>query len=152
MKKTQKNTRRTPKQSGFSMIELLVALAIMAVLASLVAPRLLTQVDRSKVQAAKAQARSLKTSLDALRLDLGRYPTQEEGLTLLVTAPADVNLRSAWFGPYMDGDVPSDPWGNAYVYQPPLTDTNGVTGSPKIISYGADAKTGGTGLNQDISV
>lgn len=148
MKTALKKTR----QRGFSMIELLVALAIMAVLASLVAPRLLNQVDRSKVQAAKAQARSLKTSLDALRLDLGRYPTTEEGLALLTTPPADAALRSSWFGPYMDGDVPADPWGNPYIYQPPVTDQNGLTGAPKIISYGADAQIGGAGMNQDIGV
>ncbi len=139
-------------ERGFSMIELLVALAIMAVLASLVAPRLMNNVDRSKVQAAKAQARSLKTSLDALRLDMGRYPTAEEGLNLLVTPPQDAGLRANWFGPYMDGDLPNDPWGNAYVYQPPTVGVNGVMGSPRIISYGADAETGGEGMNQDIAL
>ncbi len=148
----RKQSLASRRERGFSMIELLVALAIMAVLASLVAPQLMNNLDRSKVQAAKAQARSLKTSLDALRLDLGRYPTAEEGLKILVTPPQDAGLRANWFGPYMDGDLPSDPWGNAYVYQPPTVGENGVVGSPRIISYGADAATGGEGLNQDISL
>ncbi len=139
-------------ERGYSLMELLVALAIMAILASLVAPRLFNQVDRSKVSAARAQARSLKTSMDAMRLDMGRYPTQEEGLSLLVKPPSDTAVSSLWFGPYLDGDLPNDPWGNPYFYVAPGQNEGGVFVSPKIISYGADNKEGGDGMNADISV
>lgn len=139
-------------QAGYSLLEILVVLAIMAVLATLVAPRLFNQVDRSKITTAKAQARSLKTSLDAMRLDIGRYPTAEEGLSLLIAPPADVAVRASWFGPYVDGDLPADPWGNPYRYFPPQTDESGLTQGPRIVSFGADNAEGGTGLDQDIEV
>jgi len=139
-------------EQGFSLLEMLVVLAIMGVLATLVAPRLFNQVDRSKITAAQAQARSLRTSLDALRLDIGRYPTAEEGLAILVTPPTDKRLRSNWLGPYIEGDLPADPWGNPYRYAPPATDAAGFALRPKIYSYGADNQAGGTGLNGDIEV
>lgn len=144
--------RRTARQRGFSLLEILVVLAIMGVLATLVAPRLFNQVDRSKITAATAQARSLKTSLDAMRLDIGRYPTADEGLSLLVTPPNDPAARATWFGPYIEGDLPADPWGNPYRYQPPSTDEAGFSLSPKIISLGADNAEGGAGANQDITL
>ena len=145
--------RENRHQAGYSLLEILVVLAIVAVLATLVAPRLLNQVDRSQVVAAKAQARSLKTSLDALRLDMGRYPTSEEGLSLLLAPPADASAQANWFGPYIDGDaLPRDPWGNPYIYSPPKTDEAGVRRSPRIVSYGADNVEGGEGLDEDIEV
>ena len=144
---------RDNRQAGYSLLEILVVLAIMAVLATLVAPRLFNQVDRSKITTAKAQARSLKTSLDALRLDIGRYPTAEEGLSLLVAPPSDASARASWFGPYVDGEaLPVDPWGNAYVYIPPQTDESGLARGPRIVSLGADNAQGGTGLDEDIEV
>jgi len=140
-------------QKGFSLTELLVVMAIMALLASLVAPRLFNQLDKSKVSAARAQIRSLKTSLDALRLDIGRYPTREEGLSLLVKPPVSAggnnNGQSLWIGPYIDQDIPFDPWGNAYIYVDPASSETGV---PRIISYGQDGKAGGTGLDSDVSL
>ncbi len=139
-------------QRGYSLLEILVVLAIMAVLATLVAPRLFNQVDRSKITTAKAQARSLKISLDAMRLDMGRYPTAEEGLLLLVAPPNDAATRASWFGPYVDGELPSDPWGNAYRYFPPQTDESGLTRGPRIVTYGADNAEGGEGLDQDIEI
>lgn len=140
-------------QRGYSLLEILVVLAIMAVLATLVAPRLFNQVDRSKITAAQAQARSLKTSLDAMRLDMGRYPTAEEGLSLLVAPPADAAARASWYGPYVDGDtLPTDPWGNAYRYFPPQTDETGLTRGPRIVTFGADNAEGGEGLDKDIEI
>ncbi|MEM8770374.1 MAG: type II secretion system major pseudopilin GspG [Pseudomonadota bacterium] len=146
------STESKRRQAGYSLLEILVVLAIMAVLATLVAPRLFNQVDRSKVTTAKAQARSLKTSLDAMRLDMGRYPTSAEGLSLLTAPPDDTAVRASWFGPYVDGDLPVDPWGNPYRYFPPQTDENGLSTGPRIVSYGADNAEGGDGLNQDIEL
>ncbi len=145
-------TQKRRRQAGYSLLEILVVLAIMAVLATLVAPRLFNQVDRSKITTAKAQARSLKTSLDAMRLDMGRYPTAEEGLTLLIAPPNDASARALWFGPYVDGELPRDPWGNAYRYFPPQTDSAGLRQGPRIVTYGADNAEGGEGLDQDIAI
>jgi len=144
--------RARKNQRGYSLLEILVVLAIMAVLATLVAPRLFNQVDKSKVTAAQAQARSLKTSLDAMRLDMGRYPTAEEGLSLLVAPPQEAAARASWYGPYVDGDLPVDPWGNAFRYFPPFTDDSGLTRGPRIVTYGADNAEGGEGLDRDIEI
>ncbi|MEO1014867.1 MAG: type II secretion system major pseudopilin GspG [Pseudomonadota bacterium] len=152
--RTDRNGRHAARRlanKGFSLIELLVVLAIMAILASLVGPRLFNQVDKSKVSAARAQVRTLKTTLDALRLDIGRYPTSEEGLQLLITPPVQPIAGGNWLGPYLDS-LPNDPWGNPYIYAPPTTSENGVQGSVTIMSYGADGKADGAGLNADISL
>jgi general secretion pathway protein G len=151
-RRMKSNGEKRRSQGGYSLLEILVVLAIMAVLATLVAPRLFNQVDRSKITAAQAQARSLKTSLDAMRLDMGRYPTAEEGLTLLVSPPNDPGARASWFGPYVDGELPTDPWGNAYRYFPPQTDETGLTRGPRIVTYGADNAEGGDGLDKDIEI
>lgn len=137
---------------GFSLLEILVVLAIMGVLATFVAPRLFNQVDRSKIVAATAQARSLKTSLDAFRLDVGRFPTSEEGLAVLVTAPQNPSERANWFGPYVDGDIPVDPWGNPYRYVVPTGEQAAAGARPRIVSYGADNQEGGEGMNADIEI
>ena len=155
--KQQTSTRRVAsqarrKQDGFSLLEMLVVLAIMGLLATLVAPRLFSQIDRSKITAAKAQARSIRTSLDAMRLDIGRYPTAEEGLALLTAPPADPSLRTSWLGPYLEGQLPNDPWGNPYRYSPPGTDAAGFALKPRIYSFGADNQEGGNGMNADIEI
>lgn len=143
--------RNRRDEAGYSLIEILVVLAIMAVLATLVAPRLLGQVDRSKLTAARAQISALKTGLDTLRLDIGRYPEQSEGLSLLVNPPAESGLESLWFGPYIEGDLPVDPWGNPYEYVPPASGEAGRPQGPVILSYGADGEPGGEGIDADIS-
>jgi len=143
------------RQKGYSLLELLVVLAIIGMLVTIVGPRLFNQVDKGKVTAAHAQARSLKTSLDALSLDLGRYPTDDEGLSLLMQPPSDSGLASLWDGPYLDSAkdaLPTDPWGNSFFYKAPVRNTDGRRSRARIISYGADGEPGGDGADADIEV
>lgn len=150
IKQTSKKSMKAPsKEAGYSLLEILVVLAIIGTLMTLVAPRLMGNVDKSQVIAAKSQAKTLRLALDNFKLDTGRYPTQAEGLAVLMTPPQNDN--GTWFGPYLDGEMPVDPWKNAYIYQPPQADENGRISSPKVISFGADGAPGGTGTNADIS-
>lgn len=142
------NTSKKTNEDGYSLLEILVVLAIMAVLASVVAPRLFSQVDKAKITAAKSQVKALRLALDAYRLDSGRYPSAEEGLSLLVTKPSG---DGSWFGPYLDGDLPVDPWEAPYVYVPSRLDQNGSSLAPRVISLGSDGLEGGTGDAADIS-
>lgn len=134
---------------GYSLLEILVVLAIIGTLMGLVAPRLLGNVDKSKIVAAKAQARTISLSLSNINLDIGRYPTEAEGLKILVQPPE--NDIGEWQGPYLDGAVPQDPWGYDYIYSPPSLDEFGRQSKPKVTSLGADNALGGKGINQDIS-
>ena len=136
---------RPRTRAGYSLMEVLIAVAIIAVLATLVGPQLLGQLDRSKVTAAQTQIRMIETSLDTMRLDIGRYPTQEEGLALLQT-PNDT-VSAMWAGPYLDGGLPADPWGRPYQYRVGDSSTRG-----QVFSYGADGQEGGSGLDADIGL
>lgn len=135
------------KNQGFTLLEMLVVLVIIGLLAGLVGPRLFTQVDSSKVQTAKTQIKMLKGSLEAMRLNIGRFPTTEEGLNLLKNPPSDEKIKSLWKGPYLDDpSVPLDPWNKAYQYSLPGSD-----GQPfALYSFGADGQLGGEGVNADI--
>ncbi|MBY0510768.1 MAG: type II secretion system major pseudopilin GspG [Rhodospirillaceae bacterium] len=135
---------RKKGESGFTLLEMLVVLVIIGLLAGLVGPQLLSRVDTSKVSAANTQARMLKTSLETMRLDTGRFPTKEEGLASLNNPPKDERLARRWHGPYLAEDVPLDPWGNPYQYAPE-SDTTIV-----LYSLGADGKPGGEGTNADV--
>jgi general secretion pathway protein G len=135
-------------EAGYSLMEVLIVLAIIAVIAALVGPRLFTQLDRAKEVSAGVQARALSAALETMRLDLGRYPTQEEGLELLLLRPAlnAENVTVEWRGPYLESALPVDPWGRAYVYEAPQMDG----ARPRIGTLGADGKVGGAGVNRDL--
>ena len=125
------------------MIELLVVMVILGLLAGLVGPRLFDRADIAKVQTAETQMAMLKGALTLFRLDIGRYPTAEEGLSALVSQPEN---EKTWQGPYLDEAVPVDPWGNRYQY---LYIRSGFQDF-SLFSYGADGVKSGEGLNADI--
>lgn len=132
----------TARNMGFTLIELLVVLAILGLLAGLVGPRVLSQLEGAKGKTAAVQVKDLEQAAELFKLDVGRFPNNEEGLQALVTNPG--NLRG-WNGPYLRRDLPADPWGNPYRYQSP-----GRFGDVDIFSYGADNASGGTGENADV--
>ena len=127
---------------GFTLIELLVVMIIIGLLASLVGPRLFGKVDKAKQQTAQAQIELLSTGLASFRLDVGRFPTEEEGLNSLIEKPSD---SERWDGPYLSKEIPKDPWGNDYVYKCP-----GEHGPFDLMSYGMDGAQGGEENDLDI--
>ena len=137
MRKKMKDDR------GFTLIELLIVMVILGLLAALVAPKMFGKADTSMQKSAKAQISLFETAVDTYRLDMGKFPTTEQGLQALRTAPA--GLESKWDGPYLPKDIPLDPWGKPYVYRYP-----GEHGDYDILSYGADGSPGGEGTDMDI--
>jgi general secretion pathway protein G len=136
--------RSREAQRGFTLVELLVVITIIALIMGIVGPRVLNYLTESKTKAAKIQIESFASALDLFFIDTGRYPSGSEGLAALVKRPGSVN---AWNGPYLKGGVvPADPWGNAYVYRSP-----GQHGTYDILSYGSDGSEGGAGAAQDIT-
>ena len=129
------------RQSGFTLIEILVVVIIIGVLAALVGPRLFTRVGKSKQAATQAQIELFGVALDNFRLDVGRYPTTQEGLQVLQTNPG----VDGWDGPYLKKEIPPDPWGRPYAFKAP-----GDHGEYDLISYGADGSPSGEGENADI--
>ncbi|MBL8239743.1 MAG: type II secretion system major pseudopilin GspG [Bryobacterales bacterium] len=135
--------RRRRQQAGLTLIEMLVVVTIIAVFAAVVGPRVLQRADVAKKTAVRQQINSFNTALGAYKLDTSLFPTNEQGLNALRTKPEGVN---GWQGPYLPQELPTDPWGRAYVYKYP-----GEHGDePDIISYGADGQPGGTDMNEDI--
>ena len=131
------------RSRGFTLLELLVVILIIGLLTGIVAPRFLGQVSKSEVTAARAQLDALDKALQGYRMDTGRYPTASQGLKALVTQPSD-ELR--WRGPYLQGDVPTDPWGTAYQYRSP-----GTAGREfELQSLGKDRIAGGSGDDADL--
>ena len=128
--------------SGFTLIELLIVMVIIGLLAAFVAPRFFGQEEKAKQRGAKGQIALLESALDTYRLDVGSYPTTEQGLEALREQPAGVER---WDGPYVRKELPLDPWGRPYVYESPSEH-----GDYGILSYGADGKAGGEGVDQDI--
>ncbi len=127
---------------GFTLLELLVVMVIIGLLAGYVGPKYFAQIGKSEVKVAKAQVDALGKALDQFRLDVGHYPSMDEGLAALVTRPAN---EPRWDGPYLAKAVPADPWGNPYVYKSP-----GEHGEYDLVSYGKDKQPGGEGEAADI--
>jgi general secretion pathway protein G len=128
---------------GFTLIELLVVVVIIGLLAGLVAPRYFGQVGKSNTNIARAQIEQLGKALDTYRIDVGAYPTSEQGLQALVAKPDGVDR---WQGPYLQKQVPGDPWGRAYRYKAP-----GDHSDYDLSSYGSDGQPGGTGEAADVN-
>lgn len=134
---------RRAAASGFTLLELLVVILIIGLLTGVVAPRLLAQVGRSEVAAARMQLGAFEQAIDAFRIDMGRFPTDAEGLHALVERPAD---GRRWRGPYLKGGVPRDPWGSAYVYRAVAVGGRDFD----LHSLGPDRAPGGSGDDADV--
>ncbi len=136
--------RTGTSSAGFTLIEMMVVMVIIGLLMALVGPRFIRQEEKAKLHAARAQIELLGTSLDTFRLDVGRYPTTQEGLAALRQRPFGTDR---WDGPYLKKDIPKDPWEHPYFYRSP-----GEAGRPyDLFSYGADGAPGGDGDNRDIT-
>lgn len=129
---------------GFTLIELLVVLAIIGLLAGLVGPQVMKHLGESKSKTARLQIEELSSALDMYRIDVGRYPTSDEGLDALIEAPSSART---WNGPYLrKKKVPADPWNNLYHYTSP-----GQHGKFDLFTLGADNSEGGNGEDQDVA-
>jgi general secretion pathway protein G len=139
--------KRSPHapDAGFTLVEMLVVIAIIGLIMGLIGPRVLNYLSESKVKAAKIQLQSFASALDLFYLDAARFPSSAEGLVALVKPTPGI---TAWNGPYLKGgNVPNDPWGHPYIYRSP-----GDHGPYDIVSYGSDGQQGGSGLAADISL
>ena len=131
------------RAAGFTLLELLVVVAIIGLLVGFVAPRFFGQIGKSEVTAARAQIDALEKALDQYRLDTGRYPSTEQGLSALQQRPQN---EPKWNGPYLRKTLPLDPWGRPYQYRAP-----GEQGDFDLLSLGKDRAPGGSGENADIT-
>lgn len=127
----------TRRAAGFTLLELLVVMVIIGMLAGFVAPKFFAQIGKSEIKTARAQIDLLGKALDQYRLDVGHYPTTEQGLAALNEMPAG---EAKWAGPYLKKTVPPDPWSHPYVYKFP-----GEHAEYDLFSYAKDGKSGGSG-------
>lgn len=135
----------TKKLIGFTLIELLVVVAIIGLLAAYVAPKYFSQIGKSEHAVAKAQVEGFSKAIGAYRIDVGSFPTTEEGLAALVNKPSDSVKAVKWNGPYLQKAAPNDPWGRPYIYRSP-----GSKGDFELTTYGSDGQPGGVGDAADI--
>jgi general secretion pathway protein G len=136
--------KRHRRNAGFSFIEIMIVMSIIALLMALVGPRLIRGREKAETQAAAVQIENLGTALDTFRLDVGRYPSTQEGLQSLNRRPAALDR---WDGPYLKKEVPADPWGRPYFYRSP-----GESNHPyDLYTLGADGMPGGDGVNKDVT-
>ena len=138
---------RSLKQQGFTLIEILVVVTILAILGALVVPKIMDRPNDARVMAAKQGVSAVMSALKMYKLDNGRYPSTEQGLKALVEKPTSDPAPSNWkSGGYFDKpQLPKDPWGHDYVYLNP-----GMKGEIDVLSYGADGQSGGEGYDADI--
>ena len=136
------------RRAGFTLIEILVVIVVIAVLATLVAPNVFQHVAEAKDAAARSQIEMLGATLDAYRLDNGRYPTTDQGLAALWREPASDPRPRNWRGPYLKKTVPLDPWGRPYVYKSP-GDVNAQ--GYDLLTYGRDGQPGGSNEDADLT-
>lgn len=142
-----RNRTHLPSRArGFTLLEMIVVLVIIGLIMGLVGPRLFGQAEKAKGQTAATQIKMLGGALQTMRLDIGRLPTEEEGLEMLVTKPADSKVSRSWAGPYLEDGLPTDPWGNPYRYSPAPSSGKPYT----LYSLGADGKPGGEGNDADV--
>ena len=133
------------KQKGFTLIEILVVVSILAILGALVVPKIMDRPNEARVVAAKQDIQAIVAALKLYKLDNGRFPTNEQGLKALIEKPGNDPVPNNWkTGGYLE-KTPKDPWGNNYLYLNP-----GVKGEMDVISYGADGQQGGEGYDADI--
>lgn len=144
-RRAREHARSRESEAGFTLVEMLVVIAIIGLIMGLIGPRVLNYLSESKVKAAKIQLQSFASALDLFYLDAGRFPSSAEGLAALVRQTPAV---AAWNGPYLKGgSVPNDPWNHGYIYRSP-----GERAPYDILSYGSDGQEGGSGLAADISL
>ncbi len=129
------------RERGFTLIELLVVMVIIGLLVALVGPNVIGQGEKAKPRAARAQIANLGSALDMFKLEVGRYPTENEGLEALRTHPPGLDK---WQGPYLKKSVPRDPWDHSYLYR-------NLGNDYEVLSYGADGTPGGAGTDADIN-
>ncbi len=137
--------RPARRESGFTLIEIMVVVVILGILAALVAPNVIRRIDDARVTKAKQDIRAYETALNLYRMDNFRYPTTEQGLEALVKQPTDPNIKNWKAGGYIQ-NLRKDPWGNDYGYISP-----GSHGDYDIFTLGADNQPGGEGADADIS-
>jgi len=137
-----KHESRYSRVLGFTLLELLVVMVIIGLLVSFVGPKYFAQIGKSETKTAQAQIEALGKALDQYRVDVGQYPTTEQGLLALNVSPANV---AKWQGPYLKKSIPNDPWNVPYIYKSP-----GEHGDYDLYSLGKDAQLGGTKENEDV--